>query len=114
VTDRPFAKIKKPTDIKVNDPLVLIGHPSGLPTKIAGGAQVLKVLKNSFISNVDAFSVNSGSGVFHALTGEYKGILSSGRQDYDGKGNCSSAVIYSMEEGNETVVMPQNLEKFIK
>ena len=114
VQDRSFAQLKRPAEIKINDPLVLIGHPSGLPTKIAGGAQVLKILNNSFISNVDAFSVNSGSGVFNALTGEFKGILSSGRQDYDGKGNCTSSITYSMEEGNETVVMPKNIEKFLK
>ena len=98
----------------MGEPLVLIGHPSGLPTKIAPDASVLKTLTNSFVSNVDAFSVNSGSGVFHAVTGEIEGILSSGRQDYDGKGNCTSVVIYDMSEGNETVVKANIVADFLK
>jgi V8-like Glu-specific endopeptidase len=113
VLDRNFAKLKSREDIKLNDPLVLIGHPSGLPTKIAGDAYILKFLKNSFVSNVDAFSVNSGSGVFNAHDGQYVGILSSGRQDYDGLGSCTTTTKYNMAEGNETVVLPQNLEAFL-
>ncbi len=114
VGDRKAARINLQKNIQINDPLVLIGHPSGLPTKIAGGGQVLKIIPNAFLSNVDAFSVNSGSGVFHALSGEYLGILSSGRQDYDGKGNCTSALIYPMGQGNETVIVPRDIDKFLK
>jgi V8-like Glu-specific endopeptidase len=114
VNDRPHARIRSNGDIKMGEPLVLIGHPSGLPTKIAPDASVLKTLTNSFVSNVDAFSVNSGSGVFHAITGEIEGILSSGRQDYDGKGNCTSVMIYEMSEGNETVVKPNLVSAFLK
>lgn len=114
VGDRKSARLNSQGNIQMNDPLVLIGHPSGLPTKIAGGANILKILNNSFLSNVDAFSVNSGSGVFHALSGEYLGILSSGRQDYDGKGNCTSSLIYPMDQGNETVIIPKDIEKFLK
>ena len=113
VSDRAFAKIRKKGELSVNDSLVLIGHPSGLPTKIAGDAFVLKVLKNSFVSNVDAFSVNSGSGVFNALSGEVEGILSSGQLDYNGKGNCSSIKTYQMEAGNETIVKTEYVRKFL-
>ena len=113
VSDRAFAKLRASGEIAVNDSLVLIGHPSGLPTKIAGDAFVLQVLKNSFVSNVDAFSINSGSGVFNAKTGEVEGILSSGRSDYNGKGNCSTLVKYQMSEGNETVVKIEVVKNFL-
>lgn len=113
VADRAFAKLRKNGELSVNDSLVLIGHPSGLPTKIAGDAFVLKVLKNSFISNVDAFSVNSGSGVFNGRTGEVEGILSSGQLDYNGTGNCSSIKTYQMEAGNETIVKTEYVRKFL-
>jgi V8-like Glu-specific endopeptidase len=113
VSDRAFAKLRASGEIAVNDSLVLIGHPSGLPTKIAGDAFVLQILKNSFVSNVDAFSSNSGSGVFNAKTGEVEGILSSGRSDYNGKGNCSTLVKYDMSEGNETVVKIEAVKKFL-
>jgi V8-like Glu-specific endopeptidase len=113
VSDRAFAKLRTSGEIAVKDSLVLIGHPSGLPTKIAGDAFVLQVQKNSFVSNVDAFSSNSGSGVFNAKTGEIEGILSSGRSDYNGKGNCSTLVKYQMSEGNETVVKIEVVKNFL-
>ena len=113
VSDRDYAKLSSGGKIKLGTPLVLIGHPSGLPTKVADEAFVLKLLTNSFVTNVDAFSINSGSGVFNSLTGEVEGILSSGRSDYDGKGNCSSVKTYEMSEGNETVVEIDAVRAFL-
>jgi V8-like Glu-specific endopeptidase len=114
VTDRAFAKIRANDSIKVSDEVVLIGHPSGLPTKIAPGGFVLSLRKTAFVTNVDAFSVNSGSGVFNAKTGELEGILSAGRSDYNGFGNCSTAVKYEMKEGNEVVGKPTKVQEFLK
>jgi V8-like Glu-specific endopeptidase len=113
VSGREYAKLSSDEKIKLGTPLVLIGHPSGLPTKVADEAFVLKLLKHSFITNVDAFSINSGSGVFNSITGEVEGILSSGRSDYDGKGNCSSVKTYEMSEGNETVVEIEAVRKYL-
>lgn len=114
VSDRSFAKIRATDSIKVKDEVVLIGHPSGLPTKIAPGGFVLSIGKISFVTNVDAFTVNSGSGVFNAKTGEIEGILSAGRSDYNGHGNCSTVVKYQMSEGNETVGKPIKIHEFLK
>lgn len=113
VSGRDYAKLSTAGKIKLGTPLVLIGHPSGLPTKVADDAFVLKLLENSFVTNVDAFSINSGSGVFNSLTGEVEGILSAGRADYDGKGNCSSVKTYEMSEGNETVVEVEAVRKYL-
>jgi V8-like Glu-specific endopeptidase len=113
VSDRDYAKLRSGSKIKLGTPLVLIGHPSGLPTKVSDEAFVLKLLEHSFVTNVDAFSINSGSGVFNSNTGEVEGILSSGRSDYDGKGNCSSVKIYEMNEGNETVVEIEAVRQFL-
>ncbi len=63
--------------------LVMIGHPSGLPTKVAAGAEVMKIEKGYFIANLDAFGGNSGSAVINDNTGEVEGILVRGRDDYD-------------------------------
>ena len=114
VTDRNALKFSEKGELKIGMPLVLIGYPSGLPVKIADDAQILKLMGTSFLSNVDAFSVNSGSGVFNAITGEIEGILSSGRSDYDGNGNCSTVKVYAMNEGNETVVTPERVKEFLK
>jgi V8-like Glu-specific endopeptidase len=114
VRDRDFAKVRSSGTIALNSPLVLIGYPSGLPVKVADDATVLKLNLNSFVTNVDAFTINSGSGVFHAETGEVEGILSSGQMDYDGKGNCSSTVKYEMNKGNEVVVKLEKVAAFLK
>lgn len=114
VTDRDFAKIRATDSIKPGAELVLIGHPSGLPTKIAPGGFVLSLRPASLVTNLDAFGMNSGSGVFNAKTGEIEGILAAGRSDYNGFGNCSTVVKYNMTEGNEIVTKPIKIQEFLK
>lgn len=113
VLDRPVAKLRSEGKIKVNDPLVLIGHPRGLPTKIADGAYVLSVDKNLFVSNLDAYTVNSGSAVFNASSGEVEGILSSGSMDFSFEDGCTVSKVLKMEEGNETVVKVDAIQSFL-
>ena len=63
--------------------LVVIGHPSGLPTKIAAGGKVLlNTQENRFEASLDTFAGSSGSAVFDAETGLIEGILVQGRNDY--------------------------------
>ncbi len=63
--------------------LFIIGSPSGLPLKVAGGANVRKNTHPYFFSaNLDSFQGNSGSGVFSATSGIIEGILVRGEQDY--------------------------------
>ncbi len=63
--------------------LVVIGHPSGLPTKIAPGGKVLNNTPSTrFVTNLDTFQGNSGSAVFNAQTGMLEGILVEGKIDY--------------------------------
>lgn len=73
--------------------VVQIGHPSGLPRKYAG-ATVSRVYSKGpdgsyvFVSNLDAFAGNSGSGVFDS-SGNLVGILVSGATDFDvSSGGC--------------------------
>lgn len=91
--------------VEVGTPLVLIGHPSGLPQKIADGAEVKSVSQGRFKSNLDAFRGNSGSPVFHAVTGQILGILSGGEEDYihDQRRGCLTVNVLSDEKGNEGV-----------
>ncbi|MBL9129404.1 MAG: trypsin-like peptidase domain-containing protein, partial [Verrucomicrobiales bacterium] len=59
-------------------PVGVIGHPVGLPAKIAfGDATTVKSVSNPhmFTANLDAFGGNSGSPVFNADTLEVEGIL---------------------------------------
>ncbi len=83
VEDRAPLKIRTEGKIAEKTPLLVIGHPSGLPSKIAPGA----VVRNNtsevfFVTNLDTFGGNSGSPVFDSATGLVEGILVRGEQDY--------------------------------
>lgn len=80
----PHIDVRLDGEISVGEELVVIGHPSGLPTKVADGAFVRKnVHPNYFEANLDTFGGNSGSAVFNANTGLVEGILVRGENDYE-------------------------------
>ncbi|MGZ3771950.1 MAG: trypsin-like peptidase domain-containing protein [Bdellovibrio sp.] len=79
------------TPAEPNDPIYVIGHPSGLPTKVAGGAHVRAQEGPFFKANLDTYGGNSGSAVFNSSTNEVVGLLVRGETDfvYDSKRQCS-------------------------
>ncbi len=76
LTIRKKGKITKGTDV------VVIGHPTGLPTKITDGAKVRSLGGKFFVANLDTYGGNSGSAVFNVKTSEVEGILVRGENDY--------------------------------
>ncbi len=83
VKDISPLKLRKEGKVKVGDKLAVIGHPSGLPKKVAAGAEVLKTQrKEYFVTSLDTFGGNSGSPVFNTESMEVEGILVRGKQDY--------------------------------
>jgi V8-like Glu-specific endopeptidase len=90
VTDREPLKFRKSGQVARGTEIVVIGHPSGLPTKISDGAQVRSSNSKYFVANLDTYGGNSGSAVMDARTGEVQGILVRGENDYihDPAGNC--------------------------
>lgn len=86
VTGRPFLKFRQSGKLANNETLVVIGHPSGLPTKVAQNAFVTKNTESTrFSASLDTFAGNSGSAVFNASTGLVEGILVMGKTDYVAK-----------------------------
>jgi V8-like Glu-specific endopeptidase len=82
VTDREPLEVRTEGKIADKSPLVVIGHPWGLPTKIADGANVRNNDDGVFFNaNLDTYGGNSGSAVFNAETGKVEGILVRGAQD---------------------------------
>ncbi len=79
------------TPAAVAEAVFVIGHPAGLPTKIAGGAQVRSQNPGYFVTNLDTYGGNSGSAVFSAVTNQIVGILVRGDKDfaYDAARSCS-------------------------
>lgn len=87
--DRPVEeitplRIRREGEIAINTPVLVIGQPSGLPQKVAGGAVVKNVFAGEpfFQANLDTYGGNSGSPVFNTLTREVEGILVRGATDY--------------------------------
>ena len=92
--DRPVLE-RKPLSFRRNGKidneaeLVVIGHPSGLPTKIADNARVRDNGDPLFFNaNLDTFQGNSGSAVFNKKTGVVEGILVRGDTDYVTEDSC--------------------------
>lgn len=89
VTNHAPLKYNVKDTLKKGDELLVIGHPAGLPTKIAGGATVRDASPKGFIvANLDTYGGNSGSAVFNGKTGVIEGILVRGENDYVYKGDC--------------------------
>jgi V8-like Glu-specific endopeptidase len=92
--DRPVAghaplKLDLTGKIAKGDEVLVIGHPSGLPVKIAGGAHVRDASNDGFfVANLDTYAGNSGSAVFDAETGLVEGVLVRGETDFVDKGDC--------------------------
>lgn len=89
--DRPVVG-RKPVEfakksVGINDSLFVIGHPVGLPMKIAGAASVRSTETGFFVANLDTFGGNSGSAVFNK-NDEVAGILVRGEEDFVRKGIC--------------------------
>jgi V8-like Glu-specific endopeptidase len=86
--DRPVvgrSPLKFRTSGKISDSanLVVIGHPTGLPTKVSPGGKITRNIDPTrFSTNLDTFHGNSGSAVFDANTGVVEGILIQGKTDY--------------------------------
>ena len=89
VTGHAPLKLNRSGSIPNGTPLIVIGHPAGLPTKVAGGAYVRSQgSEGHFVANLDTYGGNSGSAVFNAVTGQVEGILVRGEADYIYRGNC--------------------------
>jgi hypothetical protein len=83
--------IRRTGTVPVGTLVGVIGHPTGLPLKIAFGANT--VVKSNgqeayFMANLDTYGGNSGSPVFNASNGVVEGVLVRGERDYNTVGSC--------------------------
>lgn len=102
VAGRAPAPIQAWNAVPLNAPLYVIGHPSGLPAKLAAGAKVLGNASPFFFSaNLDTFGGNSGSPVFNANNDSVVGVLVRGAADYRAKGGCYVVNIMPNTTGEE-------------
>lgn len=94
VTDRKPIAIDANTNLSIGSPLTIIGHPAGLPLKIAANGSVRSTTKDGiFLADVDSLKGNSGSAVVSSQSGHLAGILVRGSNlnfdyTYDESAHC--------------------------
>lgn len=81
-SEREPMELRRRGNINRGDSVAVIGHPSGLPLKIADNATVQKNYLFTFKTNLDTFAGNSGSPVVNVHSGLVEGILVEGAEDY--------------------------------
>ena len=69
-------------EVAIDQSLLMIGNPLGMPSKLAMGRVVEPELGDVFLSDHDAFQGNSGSALLDPVTFEVHGVLSGGSQDF--------------------------------
>ncbi len=80
---KPLPVNRKNDGLKKGLAMFVIGHPVGLPVKLAGGASVRDASPEGyFVANLDTYGGNSGSPVFNAKTKLIEGILVRGETDF--------------------------------
>ena len=108
-------KLNTDSPTSQNAEVFTLGHPNGLPLKIADNAYIIN---NSdpifFTANLDTFRGNSGSPVFNKSTGKVEGMLVRGNQDFILDNGCYRSKICSVEEcKGEEVIRSTIFSKFI-
>lgn len=94
VTNHRIVTIRRTGAIATNQALHVIGHPVGLPAKVADGAQARDTQPAAFfVANLDTYGGNSGSPVFNSNTHVVEGILVRGETDFTVSGNCTTSLI---------------------
>ncbi|MEC9283648.1 MAG: trypsin-like peptidase domain-containing protein [Bdellovibrionota bacterium] len=111
----PVQSYQKLEQTNQDNKLAMLGHPLGLPQKIARGGKLRRWNNYSGIIEIDAFSGNSGSAVYNEDTGALVGILSKGETDFEKEengclkvrrctsGDCSGEVVYFLTKLREII-----------
>ncbi|MDB4960580.1 MAG: endopeptidase [Myxococcales bacterium] len=89
----------------VSSNVYALGHPLGLPLKVAGGV-VRRVQKGSIWTNLDSYPGNSGGPVFLKSSHRFVGMVSAGLPGLVPRGPCNDDVEGPEDAGPGTRVLP--------
>ena len=109
-------EIRRSGTVPLGAQVGVIGHPSGLPMKIAFGDETVVVFNSApgfFAANLDTYAGNSGSPVFNATTGVVEGILVRGAPDYVDTGSCFVSDVLADNEGGESATKTTVFDEFV-
>lgn len=112
VNDRTPINIRREGSVQVGEPLMLIGHPMGIPSKITEGGSVMSS-GDRITASVDAFAANSGSVILNMNTGDAEGILVAGETDFVFQNGCRVEYHCESSCGGEVVTPISKLSQYI-
>ncbi len=100
VTGRSPLKYRKEGKPANDAVMTVIGHPTGLPTKITAAADMRSNANPVFfVTNADTYGGNSGSAVVDSRTGVVEGILVRGDTDYARSSEGCMVSVYRPQDG---------------
>ncbi len=119
-------KVRTEGKVKLRTELAIIGHPMGIPMKIADGAKVkplnivesltpIRTLirkKYYFLANLDSFAGNSGSPVINIYSGEVEGHLIQGARDF--KENKDKSCLLTGQRSNSSLFTAEKVYRSTK
>ena len=116
--NRPVVgRLPLPLDIRetpeVGEEVYMIGHPLGLPLKVADNAEIGKVEGMLFTCNLDAFGKNSGSPIILKESHTVAGILIRGASDFTKSNNCFVSAKYSSETHAEICISIHEIAQYM-
>jgi hypothetical protein len=97
--DRPvmghrIARVRSAGKLGDSEGLHVIGHPLGLPAKLASGARVTENMSAGFFgANLATYGGDIGSPVFNSQTHEVEGILVRGETAFVANGTCQVTLV---------------------
>jgi hypothetical protein len=95
VVGRKPVKLRGSGKVKSDERVFVIGHPCGLPQKLARGARVRNNTHAAyFVANLDTYGGNSGSPVFNGGNHQLEGLLVRGQKDFVKAGSCYVSMVY--------------------
>jgi V8-like Glu-specific endopeptidase len=102
-----LATVEKP---KVNGPIVMLGHPHGLPLKYSSMATSQYVYQTFFKADLDSETRSAGSPVFDKQTLKPIGMYLWGPNDYTTSNGCRTYVTRSNNSALEYIMMLDQVE----
>jgi hypothetical protein len=101
-------------DLEYGDDIFMIGTMLGLPLKVTDEARILSEENERYITNLDAFVGNSGSGVYDLMSKRLSGILISGETDFVFQQGCYRSRIAPEKLGQEIVLGVSSLRRWLE
>lgn len=104
-------KISQAETIDAQDELISIGHPDGMPLKVAGQAFVADQNKTHFIVSSDIAGSSKGAGIFNAHTYELEGMLIGGSKNYvNSDDGCKRTPVLPFSETKELAIKVNSIK----